>query len=199
MYGLSYARPYSHTVEYLDALLPLLAGQGCDVVGDQVEAHAFTSIDCEPVPVLLAALGYKMIALAGERTAGTTLGSCGPKMIAEHVAPGLHAAAAEAGRAAPRIMANVIVSVTDDVDAVYQQSLAMGAGYAQLPTYRRALDLEGVASGADLTVVGSPADVHAGLRAYADAGVTDLRIGLTGTTDADRRATEAFFSELNSL
>ena len=34
VYGLEWSRPYSHMVQYLDALLPLLADQAVDVRGD---------------------------------------------------------------------------------------------------------------------------------------------------------------------
>ena len=34
VFGLEWRRPYSHMVQYLDALLPLLADQAVDTVGD---------------------------------------------------------------------------------------------------------------------------------------------------------------------
>jgi alkanesulfonate monooxygenase SsuD/methylene tetrahydromethanopterin reductase-like flavin-dependent oxidoreductase (luciferase family) len=137
-----------------------------------------------------------MLALAGARTAGTSIGSCGPRTIASYVVPRLREAATAAGRPAPRIIALVHVCVTDDVEAVRANAREQNVLYDQFPSYRRALDREGVASGADLLVAGTPDDVLAGLRAYADAGVTDLRLGVGFRTEDERVATKAALVDL---
>jgi F420-dependent oxidoreductase-like protein len=196
VFGESYDRPYSRTKEFLEALIPLLEGEAADVSGDQVVAHGGLTIHAPPCPVLLAALAPRMLRLAGTLTAGTSLGQCGPKTIATHVAPILNAAAEAAGRVKPRIMALVSVVVTDDPSGAREAAVEASRGYAALPSYRRVLDLEGVTSGAELLVAGSLDQVAAGLTAYVEAGVTDLRIGL-GSSDPDLAgATRAGLSEL---
>ena len=60
-YGEPYDRSFSRTVEFLAALVPLLRGESADVVGEQFETHGWLTIDAEPVPLLLAALGPPML------------------------------------------------------------------------------------------------------------------------------------------
>lgn len=193
-FGESYDRPFSRTSEFLDALLPLLEGRPADVEGTHVFAKGWLTIDTEACPVLLAALGPRMLELAGRRTDGTSVGSCGPRAIATHVAPTIRAAAERAGRPDPRIVALVSVCITDDVDALREHGRRQSQLYDSFPSYRRMLDLEGVASGADLIVAGSADDVTEGLAGYADAGTSDLRIAIAGRTDDERRATREYLT-----
>ncbi len=195
-FGESYARPYSRTKEFLEALLPLLEGQAADVSGEQVVARGGLTIEAPPCPVLLAALAPRMLRLAGALSAGTSLGHCGPKTIRTHIAPVLHEAAEAAGRPRPRIMALVSVVVTDDPTAAHLAALEGARGYARLPSYRRVLDLEGVASGAELLVAGSVGAVAEGLAQYVAAGVTHLRIGLGSSDPGLAEATRAGLAEL---
>ena len=76
--GLSWDKPFSYTREFFDAMEPLLADQPVDVTGDQVSAHGELNIASKPTPILLAALGPRMLKFAGARTAGTTLGPACP-------------------------------------------------------------------------------------------------------------------------
>lgn len=188
-YGESYARPFTRTGEFLEALVPLLRGDPVDVTGELVEAHGWLTIDAAPVPLLLAALAPRMLDLAGRVAEGTTVGSCGPGVIAGHIAPVINAAADGAGRSAPRIQAMVSVAVTDDPGAVRAEAAAEDALYAALPAYRRVLDLEGVDSGADLVLAGSVERIVEGLGAYVDAGVTELRLGIGTRDERVRNAT----------
>jgi len=148
------------------------------------------------VPLLLAALAPRMLALAGCVAQGTTLGSCGPHTIAGHIAPVIAAAAADAGRPPPRIQAMVSVAVTDDPVAVRAESAAGDALYAALPSYRRVLDLEGVATGADLLLAGSPAQILDGLGAYVAAGATELRLVIGSSDESVRAATRDGLEQL---
>jgi Luciferase-like monooxygenase len=86
-FGESYKGVFGRTEQFLNALLPLLDGKPCDVDGGQVFAKGWLTIEAEPVPTLLAALGPKMLELAGRLTAGTSVANCGPKTISTHVAP----------------------------------------------------------------------------------------------------------------
>ncbi len=120
MWGISYDKPLRRMREYLDGLLPLLAGQAADAVGETVTTRGSLQIPGAPTPdVYIAALGPQMLRLAGRRTAGTLTWMTGPKTLAEHVGPTLREAAAEAGRpeTAVRVAASLPVSVTDDVAA----------------------------------------------------------------------------------
>lgn len=181
IFGESYDRPFTWTKEFIEALAPLLNDQPSDVSGEVVSSHGALTIDAPRCALLLAALGPKMLQLAGSLTDGTSLGSCGPKMIANHVTPIITEAASNAGRSAPRIQAVVGVAITDNPDMLREQQRQAGAGYDQLPTYRRALDLEGVASGADLSLLGTWNQIEEGLHKYVEAGVTDIRIMISAS------------------
>jgi F420-dependent oxidoreductase-like protein len=189
--GLSWARPLGYTREFLDGLLPLLAGQPADVTGEQLTTRAELNIDAPDTPVLLAALGPNMLQLAGERTAGTTVGQCGPKTIANHVAPLLNQAAAEAGRPAPRIMALIRLCVTDDHAGAYALAREVGGWYASMPSYAAVLAKEGLGEPADLHLIGSAQQVLEGLGRYAEAGVTDFRLEISAHDQASLESSRA--------
>lgn len=188
-FGERYQRPFARTSEYLDALVPLLRGEPVDISGEQVQAHGWLTIDADPCPLLLAALGPRMLELAGRTTAGTTVGSCGPRTIATHIAPIINESAAGAGRPEPRIVAMVAVAVTDDPGAAIAHAVEAGRLYASLPSYRAALDREGVDSGGELLLAGSIDDIVEGLARYVDAGVTDLRLVIGSPDESIREAT----------
>ncbi len=197
LFGESFARPHTRASEHLDALVPLLRGEPTDVDGTEVVARGGLVVPASPVPVLLAALGPRMLDLAGRATAGTHVGSCGPRTIATHVVPRITEAAAAAGRPAPRVVALVTVGVTDDPDGLREHIRQGSQGYDALPSYRATLDREGVASGADLAILGRGGDeLVEGLARYAAAGATDLRLGIAARDDAEREVTRQALVEL---
>jgi 5,10-methylenetetrahydromethanopterin reductase len=196
-YGERWAQPFARVSEYLDALVPLLYGRAADVAGAQVVARGRLTIEAAGCPLLLAALGPRMLDLAGRMAAGTSVGSYGPRTIARHVAPAVSAAAERAGRPSPRIVALVGVVVTDDPAGARARAREQNAGYDAFPSYRRALDREGVARGADLLLAGTIDDIVEGLAAYARAGATDLRLGIhTGDPDERDATREALAAAL---
>ncbi len=97
MLGLPYERPAALTADYLDTLDAAMAGPGpVDVENDSFTIHNPMHVTDEPrMQVLLAALGPVMLQLAGSRTDGTILWLADEKAIESHIAPRLHAAAAE--------------------------------------------------------------------------------------------------------
>lgn len=192
LYGEPWARPLQRTDEYLQALVPLCDGQPVALDGEQVTAHMTLEIPADPVPVVLAALGPRMLALAGRTTTGTHLGQTGPKTIAAHTAPIIRQAATDAGRPEPRIIAliNLCVAETDADRAMVREAASAGAaGYAALPSYRAMLDREGIADATDLVLIGSIDEIAEGLATYAQAGATDLRLGVAAPDDAYRDRT----------
>ena len=75
MMGLPYEHPVPTMRAYLDVLDRALAGPGpVDVENELFRVHNPLDVtDITPTPVLLAALGPRMLALCGERTDGTIL------------------------------------------------------------------------------------------------------------------------------
>lgn len=178
MYGYDFGRPLRHLREYLDVLLPLLAGEAADVTGETITGHIGLSTPNEGgIPLLVAALGPRMLRLAAERTDGTVLWMTGPKTIREHITPTITAAARELGRPDPRIVAMLPVCVTGDPEAALIRAGKVYEMYGLLPSYRAMLDREGVAGPGDVAVIGDEDSVTAQLEALAEAGVTDLVAG----------------------
>ena len=100
MYGGSYARPYTRTREELEALKALMAGEAIELEGEEVTVRGQMAIEASAPPILLAALGPRMLDLAGREAEGTALWMVGPKTLAEHIAPRIQEAAEGALRAA---------------------------------------------------------------------------------------------------
>jgi F420-dependent oxidoreductase-like protein len=187
--GIPWDRPFSLTREFVNGLQPLLAGQAAHVVGEQLTTRTQLDIHAPNTPILLAALGPRMLRFAGARVDGTTLGQCGPRTIATYVLPHLDAGAAAAGRARPRVMALVRICVTEDRRGAFALAQAISARYQAFPSYARVLAKEGLTDPADLHLIGSWQQVLDGLAAYAEAGVSDLRIEVSAHTEAAREAT----------
>lgn len=195
IFGERWAGPVQRTDEYLRALIALCNGEPAAVSGEQIHAHAALSVPANPVPVVLAALGPRMLELCGRVADGTHLGNCGPRTIADHIVPRLTRSAETAGRSMPRVIALVAVCVTDQTDAARAHSREVSAGYAALPSYRAMLDREGVDSPADLLLAGSIERVVDGLGEYAAAGVTDLRLTAVGHDDTTIASTREALAE----
>ena len=99
MWGVSWDKPVRQMREYLDGLLPLLAGLPAEAEGEFWTTRGALQMPGAPAPdVHIAALGPQMLRLAGRRTSGTLTWMTGPKTLAEHVVPTLRGAAVDAGR-----------------------------------------------------------------------------------------------------
>lgn len=184
-----FATPAKHMDEYLSILVPTMRDRHVSFTGDiwSAEIDGLGGGPAAAPALLLAAMGPRMLQLAGERADGTILWLSGPKAIAERIKPSLDGAAADAGRPAPRIVASVPVCVTSKPDAVREVIAGALAGYNDLPSYRGVMDAEGAGGPADVSVVGDEDAVRAGLAAFAEAGATDFSALELGT-DADERA-----------
>jgi F420-dependent oxidoreductase-like protein len=193
--ALPWDRPLAYTREFIDGLEPLLAGAPADVEGTQLTTRYELAITAPDTPILLAALGPRMLELAGRRVAGTTVGQCGPRTIAGYVAPAIRAAAEEAGRPEPRIMALIRICVTDDHAGAYALARATASRYRQVPSYAKVQDMEGLDEPADLHLIGTWARVLDGLGEYAAAGVTDFRLEVAAPDEAAREATRAALAD----
>ncbi|XRQ16291.1 LLM class F420-dependent oxidoreductase [Actinomadura welshii] len=175
MYGYDFGRPVRHMDEYLSVLLPLLAGENASFKGETLQGQIGLSVPNEGrVPVLLAALGPKMLKLAAERADGTVLWMTGPVTVRDHIVPTITAAAEAAGRPEPRVVCSLPVCVTDDIERAREQAGQTFEVYGALPSYRAMMDREGVDGPAGLAVVGNEDAVAAKLEELSKAGVTDF-------------------------
>ena len=180
MLGLPYERPVATMRAYLDVLDRAFAGPGTvDVENDVFRVHNPLDItDITPTSVLLAALGPLMLRLCGERTDGTILWMADERAIGSHVVPHLTKAAEAAGRPAPRVVAGIplCLCADDEVDAAVARTNRILSEAEVSPNYQKLLDLGDAKNVGDILAAGSESTIEKRLRAFADAGVTDLSI-----------------------
>jgi F420-dependent oxidoreductase-like protein len=177
LWGLSFDRPATYMAEYLEALAPMLRGEKTDVHGERITAVTFGAIgplDVTSPSLLVAALGPKMLDLAGTWTDGTLLWMTGVKTVADHIVPRIREAAAKAGRADPRIVCSLPIAVTDDVESARSRINSDYAMYATLPSYAAMLEREGAGDPAGASLIGSRAQVLEALHELEAAGATEF-------------------------
>ncbi|OLF07948.1 TIGR03564 family F420-dependent LLM class oxidoreductase [Actinophytocola xanthii] len=190
MFGLPADRPVRRMREYLTVLGPLLRGDTVDHRGETLTAvGAVAAAGGVPAPpVLVAAMGPRMVRLAGELADGTVTWMTGPRTLGEHIVPAITRAAA--GRPAPRVVAGLPVCVTDMAEDVRARIAERFALAAQVPEYRATLDREGATGPQDVAIVGTETEVARSLAQLRDAGVTELMAAPFGTTDEQARTVD---------
>ncbi len=198
MMGLSYARRAQHMREYMEVLGPLLRGEPTKFEGEEFRVNMALDVPvAESVPVLIAALGDQMLKIAGRHAAGTILWMAGPRTIERHIAPKLRAAASEAGRPEPRIVAGMHIVLTSNVEAASERVGKRLAIYSQMPSYRALLDIEGAAGPAELALVGDEKVLDAGLERLRELGVSDFEASIVSTDPgAEERTLQYLASRL---
>lgn len=188
MYGMSFAKPVRHMREYLSILMPLVHDGAVDVEGETLTARVGLSMAARrPFPVLIAALGPKMLALAGAVADGTVTWMTGPETLRTHIVPTITAAAAEDGRPAPRVVGALPVLVCDDEADGRARAAKAFAVYDTLPSYKAMLDREGAGGPADVAVVGDEAAAGRQLDAMVASGITDF-VAVEYSRDPDESA-----------
>jgi F420-dependent oxidoreductase-like protein len=174
MMGLSYAKPGRHVREYLEVLCPLLEKGQVAFSGGLYRVKASLQVSgAVPFPVVIGGLGPVMRKLAGRLAGGSITWMTGPKTLGELIVPEVRAAAVEAGRPAPRIVAGFPVCVTDDPAGARKLAGKLFTVYGQLPSYRAMLDHEGLEGPAGIAMVGDERTIEEQVRRLASIGVTD--------------------------
>jgi F420-dependent oxidoreductase-like protein len=182
-YGIPYTQPIRLLRESLEVLNQALDGAPVAFAGSAVVARPSLPTAVaggDGVPLLVAAMGPQALRATAELADGTIPFLAGPRAIERRIVP------AFAGSHEPRVVAAVPAVVTEDVDAVRAIATVTLGYYGDIPSYRQILDVEGVAHPADLALIGSEAEVAAGIRRYFDAGATDvvlIQSGMRSTAD----------------
>lgn len=190
VFGQSFDRPGRYMAEYLELLLPALRKEQVAFTGEVLKGMTFAPLeipDASAPPVLLAALGARMLKLAGETCDGTVTWMTGPKTVADHIVPEIKKAAAAASRPSPRVAVGLPVCVTDDAAAARARASETFAIYGQLPSYRAMLDREEAAGPADVAVIGDEDHLIRILARLADAGATEFVAAPFGTSEEQIR------------
>jgi len=199
-WGLSFERPVDYMQEYLAILQPLLHGQSVAFSGRRFKSQMqLATPEVTPPSVVLAALGERMLRLAGEQTDGTATWMVGPKTLASHITPIITAAARKAGRPAPRIIVGLPICVTNDPEAARARAARVFERYGQLPSYKAMLEREGAANPADVAVVGSEADVEWQLAEIERAGGTELNASVFGSVEEQQRTFEFLHTQVANV
>jgi len=190
MLGLSAERRALHMREYLSVLGPLLRGEPARFAGEEFRVNlALDVADARPVPVLIAALGPRMLEIAGREASGTILWMVGPRTLEQHIAPRLRAAAGAAGRPAPRIVVGMHIVLTSDAAAASARVGRLLELYGAMPSYRAMIEREGASGPADLALIGDERVLEAGLERLRSLGVSDFEASIVSVEEGDEERT----------
>jgi 5,10-methylenetetrahydromethanopterin reductase len=199
-WGMSFRSPARHMEEYLTILQSLMDTGSVDFRGDHFTVSGdINRLTDSPPTVCIAALGRRMLHLAGSRAGGTITWMVGPRTLDSHIVPRITAAADEAGRPPPRVCVGLPVCVSDDRHAAFEAASDYFHGYGNLPSYRRMLDIEGVESPAEVAIIGNEAEVESQLRDLSSAGATDLLASVFPAGEDADASTVRTFDLLKSL
>ena len=154
--GLPWDRPLRYTREFIDGLQPLLAGQAGRRRRRRRSRPTPSSTSPRPTrPILLAALGPEDAGARRPPGAGHERRASAGRARSPPTSPrAIRAAADEAGRPAPRIMALIRICVTDDHAAAYALAQETAARYRTVPSYAAVQDMEGLDDPAELHLIG---------------------------------------------
>lgn len=204
-YGVEWRKPLLQLREYLLTLRGLFEDGAVDFDGEHVHAHTRWRGPAS-VELLASALRPKSFELCGELADGAISWMCPLHYLQDQALPALQAGAAGAGRATPRLIAHVPVSVNADREAVRALTRSQLGNYGRIPFYRAMFERAGFALGTpeqpdeypdalidDLVVSGTEDEVRAGLRRYLDAGCDEvLAAPLVDPDDRDGSIHRAF-------
>ncbi len=195
-YGIPYQGIVARCAEELEALASLLSdARRADLHGSHLTARITLPLAAPPPGLVLAALGPRMLELAGRFTDGTVTWMTGTGVLGRQVVPALRQAADRAGRPEPRVIVGLPVCVSDDVAGARNRVGAAMAGALAMHSYQRMVAAEGVAEPVDIALVGGPAQVEDGISALVDAGATELLANVMGD-EGERERTRAFLASL---
>jgi probable F420-dependent oxidoreductase len=199
--GQPFDAPYTHVRETIEALRPMLAGEREGYDGRYVRTGGYrpTPRPAYPIPLLLGALGPRMLRLAGAVADGVCFNQLAPRHVPEMLAE-IRRGAEEAGRSLPdnfAVVARLFCSVTDEPDRARDAVKRMFSPYVATAAYNafyRRLGYEAeepeVAEAAesrdreamteamtddlvdDLFVIGTADHVASKVRNYVEQGVT---------------------------
>lgn len=183
MLGLELREPLVVMREYV-AVLRGAFGEGVRFEGRHYRVRwAMAGPPCPSPPrIYLAALGVKMLELAGEIADGVVLWLCPPAYVRDVVRPALARGRARAGKTLEGfdVVAAVPLAVTDDRERALEALGGELARYLTLPFYRRMLDAAGL--GAEVQAFEATGRATPGLRdalgVVGDAGVTESFVRL---------------------
>jgi F420-dependent oxidoreductase-like protein len=190
-----YGIPYEHVVsvcnEQIQALSSLLSvRREVDLVGAHLTARVKLALTAPPPGLVIAALGPRMVEIAGRFSDGAVTWMTGPRTLRARIGPALRRAAEMDGRPEPRLIVGLPICVTDDEGCARERLAPMMNESAKMPAYQRTLEEEGVTDPVDLALVGREDQVRETLEGIFDAGATEFLANVVGTQDEQARTRE---------
>ncbi len=199
IYGLSFENPADQMEEYLTILNGLIKGEGSVFQGNHYKVSFPGPLDIRTnnIPkVIVAALGTKMLQIAGKLADGTATWMTGEATLKDHIVPTITRAAEDARRQVPQVIAGLPVCITDNPENAKETAANVYSIYGSLPSYRAMLDKEKAGGPQDVAIIGTKNEVCDRLTALESIGVTKFIAGLFGSKD-EIETTVAALGELN--
>jgi probable F420-dependent oxidoreductase len=196
--GLDYARPYARVSETLEVVQRALRGERVSLRGEVVRVQDFQlrlpgGLPTPP-PIVLAALGPRMLRLAGERAAGVVLVNVSRSMLGsmlESFWEGVEASGRE--REAVDVVCRIGVAFDEDTEelrAVLRRHLA---GYGSTRAYNALFRRQGFEAEAEaMRVAWEQRDGRAAAAAVSDAMLEELFV--FGDAGRCRARLEAYYA-----
>jgi len=182
-WGMSYERPARHMEEYVQALTGALT-QHVRFRGEVITARGDLDIPgAVAPPVLVSALGPKLLDLTGRLADGTITWMVGPRTLSELTIPIIRSAAAQAERPEPEVVVCVPVCVTSALGGARATAQTDFGWYDGLPSYRAMLAREGLPGAAQLAIIGDEAGVRGEIERYRHIGATTFAVQVFGTPE----------------
>jgi F420-dependent oxidoreductase-like protein len=210
-YGTRIEHPVAEMREYVTALRAMFEGRDVPPGSRFPTKFRFMGLEPRPdLPIYIAALSPNMLRLAGEIADGAMLWLCNPEYISRVVVPEVTAGRERAGKSLEGfdVVAAVPSAVTDDLAGTFETMRGDLVTYWTLPFYRAMIERSGYAAEIaafdegmkegdvdkakagisdrfleQLTAIGSPDDVKAGIARYREAGTTSPCVGPVPGTD----------------
>jgi F420-dependent oxidoreductase-like protein len=187
MWGLNLEHPAEAMREYLDIVRTSLRDGGCSIDGKHFSAHwTYSGPRRAEMPVMISALGPRMLDLAGQVADGVVLWMCSPAYIRDYVVPAVTAGRQKAGKSMDgfEIVAAIPVCLTTDRAAgqeVFRQTVERYSNPGLY--YRKMMDASGFKAQLEagevseamldeLSGIGDKEQVRGVIRRYREAGVT---------------------------
>jgi alkanesulfonate monooxygenase SsuD/methylene tetrahydromethanopterin reductase-like flavin-dependent oxidoreductase (luciferase family) len=182
-HGVPFTRGLDRVREYVQIIGQALRGEKVSLDGRAVRVRQFEMLAApERVPIYLAAVGPRMIQLAGELADGILGAFFSPGYLRQTVLPNLEIGARRAGRSiqdidVATIIPTILTSASDVHEQIKPRLLMSIMARESSPFYRDCVAQAGFAAEADAAIeaVGR-GDLAAALRALPDALVEEMSV-----------------------
>ena len=188
-FGFEFRAPLTNLREYLQITKALLQVGHVDFDGRHYHAHTSSAETAADVPVMASALRPASFKLCGALADGAISWMCPAKYLRDVALPALQQGAAQAGRAAPPLVAHVPICVHDDLVGARVAAVEQNGYYPQSTFYAQMFAEAGFPEAIDsaqwsdgmldaVLVAGPEERVAARLNEILDWGVSELLVSV---------------------